>query len=123
MIGELRKVRTPFYDMKTRQTRVKARPCLVIGQSDSDEYVILPVSRVTAAGRVHQDYDIPLDPAVYPDLHLTSVCYVRTHKQTTAYVTSIGNRIADMKGSYEELYLDVLAKWEQFGKKVLSEAL
>ncbi len=123
MIGEIRKIRTPFYNAKTRQMDMKSRPGLIIAQADECDYVVLPVSRVTDSRRIDAVYDIKIDPAVYPVLSLTSVSYVRTHKQTVIHAAEIGDRISDMRSCCEDLYLHVLSMRAQFNEEITSQAI
>lgn len=123
MIGEIRKVLTPFYNSRAHRLDVKSRPGLIIAQADSEDYIVLPVSRVTDSRKIDPVYDIRVDPAVYTVLNLTSVSYVRTHKQTVVHKAEIGNQISDMKSSCEDLYLEVLAKRAQFSEEITNQAM
>lgn len=122
MIGEIRKTFTPHYDVTTRKTIFKSRPALVIAQADND-YIVLPISRVTRRQNLDPVYDIEVDPACYPMLNLTAVSYVRTHKQTTIHRGHIGDLIANMQSCYENLYLEVLTKREQFSEEITKQAM
>ena len=122
MIGEIRKTLTPFYNKKTHRNDFKSRPALVIAKADSEDYVILPVSRVTKAENRDPVYDIPVDPAIYPDLNLTSMSYIRTHKQTIAHTAELGDKIGDLKNNYPDLYDNVLAKREAFSVEISRQA-
>ena len=55
--------------------------------------------------------------------YIALVNYVRTHKVTTVHRAAIGYRLGDMKTSYLDLYLDVLAKFEDFNENLLINAL
>ena len=123
MIGEIRKVLTPFYDMRTHRQSVKSRPGLIIAQADSDDYVILPVSRVSDQRRIDPVYDLRVDPAVYPALRLNAVSYIRTHKQTIVHRGEISDLISDMRSSCEELYIEALTKRAQFSDEITNQAL
>lgn len=123
MIGEIRKIRTPFYNVKTRQVDMKSRPGLIIAQADDTDYVVLPVSRVTDSRRIDAVYDIKVDPAVYPALSLTSISYVRTHKQTVIHVAEIGDKISDMRSCCEDLYLQVLSMRAQFSEEITKQSI
>lgn len=123
MIGEIRKTLTPYYDRKLRQMKIKSRPGLVIASADAGDYVVLPVSKVSDQRRIDPDYDIRVDPAAYPKLNLLCVSYVRTHKQTTIHCAEIGDKISDMRSEYEDLYLAILEKREEFSKEITRQAL
>lgn len=123
MIGEIRKALTPFFDSKTHQKSMKSRPVLILAKADSGDFTVLPVSRVTRSENIDPHYDVKVDPMVYPDLNLRDVSYVRTHKQTTIHIAEIGDKIGDMKISYEDLYLEVLALREEYSAEVTHQAL
>lgn len=123
MIGEIRKIFTPYYDKVSKTQKIKSRPGLVIAAADSGDYVVLPVSKVSDQRRIDPDYDIKVDPAVYPKLNLTCVSYVRSHKQTTIHCADIGDKISDMRAEYDDLYRDVIRKREEFSKEITRQAL
>ena len=54
------------------------------------------------------------------DLHSTS--YIRTHKQTVLYVASLIRPIVDFRTEYPDVYIDVIAKVEEFQKNMLDNA-
>ena len=101
----------------------KTRPALVIAQADCGDYVILPVSTITHKGNIDPDFDIPIDPSVYPKLNLNKISYVRTHKQTIAHRASIISVISDLRTEYEELYLEILIKREDFSYDTTTQGL
>ena len=70
-------------------------------------------------------YDIKIDPISYPKLKLKKISYVRTHKRTSIHQASIdkGNIIGDLKTDYEELFLEILKKVEEFDNEVIDNAL
>lgn len=123
MIGEIRKILTLYYDKTTKRQQIKSRPGLVIAAADSGDYVVLPISKVSDSRRIDPEYDIRVDPAVYTNLNLTCISYVRTHKQTTAHFANIGDKISDMRSEYEGLYLDILAKREEFSNEITRQAM
>ena len=102
---------------------MKSRPGLIIAKADSDDFVILPVSRVTDSRRIDPEYDVRVDPGTYPGLNLNAVSYVRTHKQTVVHRAEIGDLISDMKLTYEDLYLEVITKQSQFSEEVTKQAI
>lgn len=69
------------------------------------------------------DYDIEADPVKYPLLNLNKVSYIRTHKQTVVHQGALTTQIGDLKLHYEDLYLTVLGKLEDFNKHVMDTAL
>lgn len=123
MIGEIRKILTPYYDNKTNHKGIKSRPGLIIAQSDGKEFVVLPVSKVTSQQWIDPEYDIKVDPTEYPMLSLNCVSYIRTHKQTAIHIAEIGDKISDMKSECEDLYLEALTKLAKFNEEIISQAM
>lgn len=125
MIGEIRKFRTQFYDIANHRQSFKVRPGLIIAAADSEDYVVLPVSKISDVRRRDPEYDVPIVPAQYPKLNLSSafVSYVRTHKQTVIHVAQIGDKISDAKEEYEDLYLNILEKRAKFSEEITKQAL
>ena len=121
MIGKAYKSRVPYYDRITKTQKFKSRPCLMIGQADSGDYVILPISSISDKSKIDPIYDIPLDKSVYTFLNKNS--YLRTHKQTVVNISSLRDQLSDLKLSYEETYVEALSKVEQFQKQLISNAL
>lgn len=120
MIGKAYKSRTPYYDRVSRTQKIKSRPCIIIGKADSTDYVILPISRITDSSKIDPTYDIPLDKATFTFLNDDS--YLRTHKQTVVNISSLKDELSDFKVSYENTYLEALAKVEQFQKQLITNA-
>ena len=123
MIGEIRKAIISFYDAKTCKMAYKGRPALVIAVADTHDYVVLPVSSISRPTDRHALYDVEVDPAMYPLLNLKNVSYVRTHKQTVVHASQMGDLIGDMKSNYEDLYLSILEKREDFSKDISTQAI
>ncbi|MGM9660073.1 MAG: hypothetical protein ACI3WQ_05705 [Faecousia sp.] len=123
MIGEIRKVITPFYNARMHRLDIKSRPGLIIAKADNDDFIILPVSRVTDSRRIDPEYDVRVDPGTYSGLNLNAVSYVRTHKRTVVHRAEIGDLISDMKLTYEDLYLEVITKQSQFSEEVTKQAI
>lgn len=121
MIGKAYKSRVPYYDRTTRTQKFKSRPCLIIGQADSGDYVVLPISSISDRSKVDPVYDIPLKRATYSFLDKDS--YLRTHKQTVVNIASLRDELSDFKSTYEETYVEALSKVEQFQKKLILSAL
>lgn len=122
MIGKIYKARTPFYDHTAQRMDFKARPVLVLAQADAGDYVVLPISTISIRTNVDPVYDIEIDPALYPKLHLRRVSYVRTHKQTTVNRANLCEIIGDLKADYEDLYLTILLKREAFSHMISRQA-
>lgn len=123
MIGKIYSSVTPFYDVQTGQNSYKRRPVLIISGPRNNDYTVLPVSTVTNKQNLDMIYDIEIETGLYPKLNLAKTSYVRVHKQTTVHKASLVREIADMKAEYEELYLYVLTKLEEYNKEVMDNAL
>lgn len=123
MIGEIRVIRLPYYDKEMHRDSFKVRPALILAKADADDYVILPVSSVTHKENVNIHFDVEVEPELYPRLKLKKTSYIRTHKQTVAHRSNIGDCISDLKGEYEELWLHVLELGEEFSKNITEQAL
>ncbi len=125
LIGKIVKIRTPFYNINSRRTEFKSRPGLVIGNygSTDNDYIVLPISKVSNERMRHPEYDLAIDPYLYPLAHLTSFSYIRCHKQSTINRANISATICDFKDLYEEKYIEALLLLEKFGKEKLTNAL
>jgi len=123
MIGGIYSSVTPFYDSMKQTNSYKKRPVLIIGGPRNNDYTVLPISTVSKKENLDADYDIEVNPAKYPLLHLNKVCYVRTHKQTAVHKASLTTQIGNMKADYPDLYLSVLKKLEEFNRNTLKNAL
>lgn len=116
MIGKIVKIITPYYDMKTATMKTKSRPGLVIagyGVNDND-YIVLPISSISDRRRRNRNYDIEIDPIMYPKTNLNKLSYIRTHKQVTINRKEIGGIISDFRNAYEDKYLEVVEKISEF---------
>lgn len=123
MIGKIYSFLTSCYNPTLHKMDYKKRPALIIGISDRSDYAVLPVSRVTNPINLDPNYDIKIDPSVYPLSGLKSISYVRTHKQTVCNAGELGPYIGDLKADYEDLYLEILEKLEEYNENLLSKAI
>ncbi len=123
MIGKIYSSVIPYYDSAKKANSYKKRPVLIIGEMRNNDYTVLPISTVSKKENLDIDYDIEVDPAKFPLLNLNKTSYVRTHKQTTVHKASLTSQIGNMKDNYEELYLNVLEKLENFNRNILDNAL
>ena len=112
----------PYFDISTHKNQFKKRPVLVLAKADSGDYNVLPISTITATQHIDADYDIKVDPLNYPKLKLSKVSYVRIHKQSTAYESSL-SFVSDMKKEYPDLFLKILEILEEYNKKIMNECL
>lgn len=122
MIGKIFSSIVPFYDNRAGRNSFKKRPVLIIGGPRNNDYTILPVSTVSNRRNLDPDYDVEIDPARYPLLHLNKVSYVRTHKQTTVHRASLTSPIGDMWADYRELYLEILGRLADFNRNIWNHA-
>ncbi|MBQ2901183.1 MAG: hypothetical protein IJE49_04990 [Agathobacter sp.] len=123
MIGKAYVSVFKFYNSNTKKMEFKNRPVLIIGQADSSDYVILPISRITNQNNIDSYYDVPINPTDVPLMNLTQRSYIRTHKQSVVHSGELTKAIVDFRNEYEELYLDVISKMEEFQKNLISKAL
>lgn len=112
-----------YYDNRVHRMAFKSRPVLIVGQADSSDYVILPISRVTNQANIDSYFDVPIDPADVPLMNLTQRSYIRTHKQSVVHLGELTKVITDFRNEYEDIYLDVISKMEEFQKNLITNAL
>lgn len=123
MIGKAYVSTFPFYDSRTRKMSFKSRPVLIVGKADSDDYIVLPISRVTNTANLDSNYDLMLDPIKVPMMNLKQCSYVRTHKQSVIHAKELTKEIVDFKNVYEDIYLEIISKMEEFQKALVLDAL
>lgn len=118
MIGFACVAKFPYYDIKTHSNKHKARPVLIIGQSDCSDYVCLPISRVTKSEYIHTTYDIQITPEKTPLLSLKQTSYIRTHKQAIINSANLTKKIINFQSEYPDIYCEVLNKVELFQNSI-----
>lgn len=123
MIGRIYSSVIPYYDRLTHKNSYKKRPVLILSGPRNNDYTVLPISTISNKANVDTDYDIEVKPSQYPLLNLNQVSYIRTHKQTTVHKASLTSEIGNLKNNYEELYLTVLGKLEDYNKQIMDSAL
>jgi uncharacterized protein YifN (PemK superfamily) len=96
---------------------------LILAGPRNNDYTVLPVSSISITKNIDPEYDIKLDPAVYPLLGLKKVCYIRTHKQTTVHMSSLTSCMGNLKTNYESLYIEIMEKLEKFNQEVVDSAI
>ena len=101
----------------------KNRPILIVGQADSTDYVVLPISRVTNFANLDNNYDVPIEPSDVPLMNLKQRSYVRTHKQCVIHLGELTKEIVDFKNEYPDIYINIIAKTEAFQKHLIDNAL
>ena len=125
MIGKVYKSIVPYYDRSARKQSFKSRPCLIIGQADVGDYVVLPISTIPNRINVNPTYDIEIDPAKFSKINLTRISYIRTHRMVSIPIQQIDSSIiiGDLKSDYEELFLRIVEKVEQFHNEIMEGLL
>ncbi len=123
MIGEVWTALTPYFDVTLGKKSFKGRPILIVAKADAQDYVVLPISKISRQENVDPIYDIKIEPATYPATGLSYTSYIRTHKQTIIHAGEIGSKKGELKGPYEDLFLEVLAKREQFSDEITRQAI
>lgn len=123
MIGKVYTSLMKYYNSIERRNKVKARPVLIISDLRNNDYTVLPVSSVTKKENLDNDFDVEISPAKYPLLNIHHISYIRTHKQLTVHMGSLGKEISDLKKEYPDLFLDIMAKREQWNRLIDEKAL
>ena len=123
MIGKAYVSTFPFYNNRSHKMDFKSRPVLIVGQADLTDYVILPISRVTNKDNIDSDYDFEITKQSVPLMNLAQTSYIRTHKQSVVHAGELTKEIIDYRKEYPDIYLDVIAKMEEFQKKIVDNAL
>jgi hypothetical protein len=101
----------------------KNRPVLIVGKADSSDYVILPISRVTNQSNLDSYYDIAINPGDVPQMNLKQRSYIRAHKQSVVHLGELTKEIVDFRKEYQDIYIDVILKMEEFQKNLIISAL
>lgn len=123
MIGKVYLSVVDFYDSKLRAMSKKARPVLIVGGPYENDYTVLPISTITNRGNLNSYYDILIPPQNRAVLSLPKECFIRTHKQLTVHSASLLTLKGDMKSDIPDLYLDAIAKMEEFQKEVVTYSI
>lgn len=123
MIGKAYFSTFKFFNAKAKEMSFKNRPVLIIGQADDTDYVVLPISRVTNKNNLDFVYDIPIEPKDVPLMNLKQTSYIRTNKQSVVHAGELTKEIVDFKSEYQDVYLDVISKVEEFQKELINKAV
>lgn len=123
MIGKIYTALFPYYDRKLQRNSYKKRPILIIAGPRNNDFTVLPVSSVSIKKNLDIEYDIEIDPVKFPKLNLAKLSYIRVHKRTIIHQSVLDIEVADLRTEYEEFYLSILEKWEDFNKHIMDEAL
>ena len=123
MIGKAYLSVVDYYDIKTRSTRKKARPVLVVAGPRNNDYTVLLISTVSNRVNLDAEYDLLIDQQSREILNLPQECFIRTHKRMPIHVSQLIKEKGDMEGSLPDLYLAALEKMEQYQKLISQQAL
>lgn len=118
MVGKVYLSVVEYYDSKTKTTRKKGRPVLVVAGPRNNDYTVLPISTIKRREHLDSDYDIPIETNIRAGLALSEECFIRTHKQTTVHMGALIKQKGDMKNDYPDLYLTALQKMEEFQRHI-----
>lgn len=122
MVGDFCLAIFPYYDVKVKKNKFKYRPILIIAEAGQNDWVTLPVSKISHKECIDLEYDIKIEPINYPLMNLACVSYIRTHKQTVTHCASITKVIINVKKIYPNLYNRVIDKVEVKYRENIREA-
>ncbi|MBK0347285.1 hypothetical protein JDW15_01380 [Aerococcaceae bacterium zg-ZJ1578] len=117
--GQIHSVRFPYFDIRNNKTSFKARPMLIIGVEKDQlpcDIIALPISKISIAKNIHDDFDIKLESNQIQALNLNhDPSYIRVHKQL--YVPSQDVQktpVSNLKEIFPELYKKIQEKSHMF---------
>ncbi|NYV27908.1 type II toxin-antitoxin system PemK/MazF family toxin [Streptobacillus felis] len=119
MIGKMFIALFPYFDIGNKRKGIKERPVLVIGETDDNDCIILPVSTITKKQYYNPEYDIEIDPEKFPKLNLSKLSYIRVHKQAIIYKRALHKEIGNLKEEYNIKYVEIIKKLEGFNKNLV----
>ncbi|WP_197034478.1 type II toxin-antitoxin system PemK/MazF family toxin [Streptobacillus canis] len=108
----------PYFDIGTKRKGLKERPVLVIGETNDNDCIILPVSTITKKQYYNPKYDVEIDPEKFPKLNLARLSYIRVHKQAIIYKRALHKEIGDLKLDYNTKYYEIIKKLEGFNNTI-----
>lgn len=123
MIGKVYLTYMDYFDIRTKTTRKKSRPVLVVGGPRNDDYTVLPISTISKRQNLDPDYDILVDATERAVLSLDKECFIRTHKQTPAHQAQLIKCLGDMRTDLPDLYLDAVSRMEQFQEEIVNKSI
>lgn len=123
MMGKVYLSVVDFYDIALQAMRTKTRPVLIVGGPHENDYTVLPISTITNRINLNSYYDIPIPPQDRAVLNLRRECFVRTHRQMPIHAAALVKELGDMKSDAPALYLDAVAKMEEFQKEIVTYAI
>lgn len=122
MIGKAYVSVFQYYDNKTHKMAFKKRPVLIVGKSDSSDYVILPISRITNKQHLDSYYDVEIKKQEFPLMNLNADSYIRTHKQSVIHDGELTQYIVDFKSEYNDTYKNVIERMKEFQDSIIKNA-
>lgn len=123
MIGKVYLSVVDFYDSRLQAVSRKARPVLIVGGPYESDYIVLPISTVTNRANLNPHYDILIPPQARHSLDLPRECFIRTHKQLPVHRASLLRLKGDMKADVPDLYVNAIAKLEEFQREITAGAI
>lgn len=123
MIGKVYLSVVDFYNSRLQAMSRKARPVLIVAGPYENDYIVLPISTITNRSNLNPYYDIPISLQDRTVLGLPKECFIRTHKQLPLHSASLLKLKGDMKADLPDLYLDAIAKMEEFQRKIAADAI
>ncbi|CAM3567854.1 type II toxin-antitoxin system PemK/MazF family toxin [Pseudostreptobacillus hongkongensis] len=121
MVGKIYTALFPYFNSETKKHSYKQRPVLVISEAINNDYLILPVSTITNKENIHPEFDIKIDPKIYPKLNLNKSSYIRTHRQTSIYKAMLVFEISDLRKEYPSIYEKVIYNLNKFNQRVIHD--
>lgn len=122
MIGKAYVSVFQYYNNKTHKMAFKKRPVLIVGKSDSTDYVILPISRITDKQHLDSYYDVEIKKQEFPLMNLNADSYIRTHKQSVIHDGELTQCIVDFKSEYNDTYKNVIERMKEFQDNIIKNA-
>lgn len=122
MIGKAYVSVFQYYNNKTHNMDFKKRPVLIVGKSDTKDYVILPISRVTNRQYLDSYYDVEIKKQDFPLMNLKNNSYIRTHKQSVIHEGELTECIVDFKSEYKDTYKNVIERMKEFQDSIIKNA-
>lgn len=123
MIGGVYLSIVDFYDTKLQRTSRKTRPVLIVDGPHENDYIVLPISTITKRQNLNPYYDILIPPQDRVTLNLPKECFIRTHKQVPIHGGSLHKLIGNMKSDIPDLYIDAIAKMEEFQRRIVTSTI
>ena len=112
-----------YYDSFRHKMAFKKRPVLIIGQADRNDYIVLPISRITHKENIDSQYDYRLSKEEFPLMRLKETSYIRTHKQAVANEGDLADVIVNFKEAYPKAFEEVIELVRKFQTDLADQAL